>query len=107
MIAGLSAGALILTPRIDLAGFPEWDRDTNDVGLPKREQKGLGLVDFEFFPHYRRSKRYRDALCDYSRGKRNPVYACPDGSGIVCEGDRFTAHGEVWRFDDGHVGKLG
>lgn len=107
VIAGLSAGALILTPHIGLAGFPEWDRDANHVGLSARDARGLWLVDFEFFPHYRRSARYRDALCDYSRAARHAIYACPDGSGLVCEGDRFTAHGEVWQFHRGHVSRIG
>jgi dipeptidase E len=107
VIAGLSAGALILTPHIRLAGYPSFDRDENEVGLSPRQCKGLGVVGFEFFPHYRRSKRYRDALVDYSREHRGPIYACPDGSGIVVEGDRFTAHGDVWQFEAGHVSKIG
>ena len=27
--------------------------------------------------------------------------------GIVVEGDRFTAHGEVWQFRNGEVGRIG
>jgi len=107
VIAGLSAGALILTPHIGLAGYPDFDRDPNDVGLTVRGCRGLGLVDFEFFPHYRRSRRFREALRAYSERSRGPVYACPDGSGIVVEGDRFTAHGDVWQFAAGHVSKVG
>jgi dipeptidase E len=107
VIAGLSAGALILTPHIGLAGYPEFDADENAVGLTRRQCTGLGVVSFEFFPHYRRSKRYREALLAYSRSSRGPVYACSDGSGIVVEGDRFTAHGDVWQFEAGHASKIG
>jgi len=107
VVAGLSAGALILTPHIALAGYPPFDRDSNDVGLRPAQCKGLGLVGFEFFPHYRRSTRYRESLRAYSRRSRGPVYACPDGSGIVVEGDRFTAHGEVWQFRSGQVSRIG
>ncbi len=107
VVAGLSAGALILTPRIGLAGYPEFDRDTNDVGLPRSRWSGLGLIGFEFFPHYRHSRRYRDALSRYSARNGRPVYACRDGSGVVVEGDRFTAHGDVWQFVDGRVTKIG
>ena len=67
----------------------------------------LGIVGFEFFPHYRHSRRYREALCTYSRANGRPVYACRDGSGVVVEGDRFTAHGDVWQFDRGHVSRIG
>jgi dipeptidase E len=107
VVAGLSAGALILTPHIGLAGYPPFDRDDNEVGLSRQEWTGLGLVGFEFFPHFRNSKRYREALADYSVGSSRPVYACRDGSGVVVEGDRFTAHGDVWQFVDGHGTKLG
>ncbi len=106
VIAGLSAGGILMTPHIGLAGYPAFDRDENSVGLPKRRRKSLHLVDFEFFPHYRRSARYRQALQSYSLQSGVPLYACRDGSGIVIEGDCFTAHGEVWLFDRGHVLKL-
>ena len=99
VLAGLSAGALILTPNIELAGYPPFDRDENDVGLTNL--RALNLVRFEFFPHYRNSKKLNDALLHYSRHRRHPVYACRDGSGIVIEDDRFTAHGEVRLFHAG------
>lgn len=107
VVAGLSAGALILTPQIGLAGYPEFDRDPNDVRLARRRWSGLGLVGFEFFPHYRHSSRYRNALKKYSKSSGRPVYACRDGSGVVVEGDRFTAHGDVWQFVGGHGSKIG
>jgi dipeptidase E len=105
VIAGLSAGALLLTPHIGLAGYPAFDRDENEVGL--RNEHALGLVGFEFFPHYRSSARLREALIRYSRRSSNPLYACRDGSGLVVEGDRFTAHGDVYLFDRGRVRKIG
>jgi len=106
VLAGLSAGGILMTPHIGLAGYPDFDRDENEVGLSKRGEKSLGLVNFEFFPHYRQSARYRNALQDYSKRTGVPVYACRDGSGIVIEGDCFTAHGEVWLFDRGQTLKL-
>lgn len=45
---------------------------------------------------------------DFDRDERSrfPDYACNDGSGIVVEGDRFTAHGDVWLFDRGRDLKI-
>jgi dipeptidase E len=106
VLAGLSAGAILATPHIGLAAYPPFDRDENEVGLPKSRWSALDLVDFEFFPHFRRSRQYRDALLRYSETSRLPIYACSDGSGIVVEGDRFTAHGDVWLFDRGHSLKI-
>lgn len=104
VLAGLSAGALILTPHIGLAGFPPFDRDENEEGLCNL--RGLNLVRFEFFPHFRRSRRYREALEAYSHKSCYPVYACPDGSGLVIEDDRFTAHGDVFLFHGGQMLKI-
>lgn len=104
VLAGLSAGALLMTPHIALAGYPAFDRDENDVGLTN--ERALGLVSFEFFPHFRRSKRLVDALVRYSRRSQRPVYACRDGSGIVIEDDQFTAHGDVTLFHRGQVLKI-
>jgi dipeptidase E len=106
VLAGLSAGALLATPNIGLAAYPAFDRDENEVGLPESRWSALDLVDFEFFPHYRRLRRYREALQLYSERSRFPLYACSDGSGIVVEGDRFTAHGDVWLFDRGQARKI-
>ncbi|MEM9173957.1 MAG: Type 1 glutamine amidotransferase-like domain-containing protein [Myxococcota bacterium] len=107
VIAGLSAGGILLTPHVGLAAYPAFDRDEDEIGLPRRAWRALDLVDFEFFPHFRRSKRYRDALAHYSETSGRALYACRDGSGIVVEGDRFTAHGEVWLYDRGQERRIG
>lgn len=107
VLAGLSAGAIVITPDIGLAAWPPFDRDSNDVGLPRGEWGALGLVPFEFFPHFRSSDRYRRALSEHARRTGRPVYACRDGSGLVVEGDRLTVHGDVWLFDGGSPTKLG
>jgi dipeptidase E len=51
IITGFSAGAMILTPTIEAAGF-DWEigHDDNDVKL--EDFSGLNLVDFELVPHY-------------------------------------------------------
>ena len=107
VVAGLSAGGILLTPHIGLAAYPDFDRDEDEIGLSTRARKALALVDFEFFPHFRRSGRYRQALARYSERSGRALYACRDGSGLVVEGDRFTAHGEVWLFDRGQERRIG
>jgi len=107
VLAGLSAGGLLMTPDIGLAGYPDFDRDENETGLSGRGIRALGLVPFEFFPHYRHSARYREALGAWSERTGRPIYACRDGSGLVIEGDRFTVHGDVWLFDRRSVTKIG
>lgn len=107
VVAGMSAGAHLCTPHIRLAGYPPFDRDENEVGLPARAMGALDLVDFEFFPHYRHSPRYRRALAAWSRRAPGRVYACRDGSGLVVEGDRVTPCGDVWLFERGVERRVG
>ena len=99
ILTGLSAGAILMTPDIQTAGFPEFDRDENDVKV--RNLSSLGLVPFFFFPHYRNSRRYDKELLKFSRKENKPVYACPDGSGMVIDHDITTLVGKVYCFYQG------
>ena len=81
VLTGLSAGAIIMTRSIHTASFPEFDRDENEDNV--KNFNGLGLVNFEFFPHYRNSLRYDKEILRYSMKTHNPIYACPDGSGVL------------------------
>lgn len=54
IIAGFSAGAIVLTPSIDTAEGLLPDPDENVVGL--EDLTALGLVDFEVYPHYEKDK---------------------------------------------------
>jgi dipeptidase E len=48
ILAGFSAGALVLTPTIAVSNLPDFDE--NLVGIT--DLNGLGIFDFEVFPHY-------------------------------------------------------
>ncbi|MFT4532274.1 MAG: peptidase E [Candidatus Saccharimonadales bacterium] len=48
ILSGFSAGALILTPTIAICNLPNFDE--NLVGITNFD--GLGIIDFEVFPHY-------------------------------------------------------
>jgi dipeptidase E len=103
-IAGLSAGAHILTPDVGLAGYPHFDKDRNDVKL--RDLRGLGLVPFEFFPHYRLQRAWRTALVRYSRRRPAAIVAAADGGGVVIEGPSMTFVGRTEIFLAGAHGTL-
>lgn len=83
ILAGLSAGAHILTPHIGLAGVKGLDPDENEVGL--RDLKALGLAPFEVMPHFADEGRRLQTLRAYSGGSKLPVFGIPDGSGIVVQ----------------------
>jgi dipeptidase E len=99
ILTGLSAGAIIMTKNIETAGFPSFDKDENDENL--KNLKGMGLVNFEFFPHYRNSKRYDREIINYSKAHDSPIYACPDGSGIIVNNNQLTFIGKAFCFNKG------
>lgn len=99
ILTGLSAGAIIMTSNIATAGFPEFDRDDNEVNITNL--RALNLVNFEFFPHYRNSKRYEQALLEHSQKVSRPVYGCPDGAGIIVNSDKTTFIGKIHCFYQG------
>jgi dipeptidase E len=99
VLTGLSAGAILMTPSITAASYPEFDRDDNDEKV--RNWRALGLVKFEFFPHYRNSRRYDQELCLQSKKTKLPIYALPDASGLIIEDDEMRILGKAWAFYQG------
>lgn len=100
VLTGLSAGAIMMTENIEMAAYPEFDRDENSVGLTNLSS--LNLVDFLFFPHFKNSARYDVVFKRYTRQKPKTIYACPDGSGIVVKGNELTFVGKCYAFSQGH-----
>lgn len=99
VLAGLSAGAIIMTPSIATASYPKFDRDENTVGI--RNLDALGLVNFEFFPHYNHEPEYARELRKQSTLIKHPIYGVSDGGGIIVENDRLSFFGNVWGHVDG------
>lgn len=98
-LAGHSAGAIVMTPTIATASYPEEDRDDNEVGLT--DLTALGLAAFDYFPHYESAPLYDAALRDASRILERPVYGVPDGSCIRVERANMAFFGEVWAYIQG------
>ncbi len=99
VLAGLSAGAIILTPNIRIAGPPLPEPDDNTVKL--KNLRSLSLVRFEFYPHYRSTPQTNRAILQYSRTNKFPILACPDGSGVTLNESRMSFVGKVVIFSGG------
>lgn len=104
VLAGLSAGAILMTPSIATASYPKFDRDDNDVGI--RNLDALGLVDFEFFPHYTQKLEYVRELKKQSKKIDTPLYGVDDGGGIIVTEQRINFYGDVWAYFKGQEFKL-
>lgn len=80
VLAGFSAGALVLTPTIEICNLPDYDK--NEVGL--KDLTGLGVVNFEVFPHY--SEQEHKALLDnYKAQAKNEVKEIADENYLVVD----------------------
>lgn len=99
ILSGESAGAIIQTPSIATAGFPEFDCDENDVNL--KNLSALNLVSFEFAPHFVNSKRYEEAYIKHTKKTSIPLYACKDGGGIIVNGNNLQFIGKIVCFFKG------
>lgn len=72
-IAGFSAGALVLTPTIKICNLPGFDE--NIAGI--NDLHGLGLVDFELFPHFEKQS-HESVLNNYRKSTNNQVREISD-----------------------------
>lgn len=99
ILTGLSAGAIVMTPSIHTAGFPEFDRDENQENMTNLT--AMSLVQFHFYPHYENSLRYDRALRSFSRTVPLPVYAVSDGGGIIMHKKQATFIGSGAGFYQG------
>ncbi|WFR62306.1 Type 1 glutamine amidotransferase-like domain-containing protein [Paenibacillus amylolyticus] len=103
ILIGVSAGSILSTPTIEIAGYGE-DADENNVDL--NDMKALGLVDFEFAPHWDGSEDTLDSLRKYTRINRTTVYACQDGGGLVMNGESVELYGNVCLVDYRECGSV-
>jgi dipeptidase E len=91
---GSSAGSILAAPAIGVAGLENADRNTNDL----QDLRGLGLVDFEFMPHYMKFFTVEVAK-QYGLASVYPVYAADDATGVkVIDGNAEVVSEGVWKY---------
>lgn len=99
ILAGTSAGAIVMTPNIKTASYPAHDRDENFVGI--RNWQAMHLANFEIFPHYIDEPDYSRPLCQESKTLPYPLFGVPDGSAICVEAHSVAFYGQVYIFTGG------
>lgn len=103
IIAGQSAGIIILTNNINMASIPSIDSDENEYNSKKT--KGLNLFKFETSPHFTNSKVENKELLEYSKTTNRDIFAIEDGSGIVIN-KSIKCLGNVYKFQNGKRYKI-
>lgn len=83
VVSGFSAGAIVLSPRIDIASQPATDlADDNSIGLV--DLTGLNIVDFEIWPHFN-SQLDQEVFGAYKQSCPNAVQTVSDEELIIID----------------------
>ena len=97
---GLSAGSMVMTPRIG-QDFVDWKP-------PNGSDQALGVVDFSIFPHLDHPALPENTMADAERwaaGMDVPCYAIDDATAIrVVDGQVDVVTEGHWRFFEGPAG---
>ena len=94
VLAGFSAGAMILTPTISITTMEVTNKEGKRVPIHdvrgksihpglKNDLTGLGLVDFEIVPHF--EKKYANDVELYQKISKNEVKTCTDDEFFIIE----------------------
>lgn len=100
VLIGVSAGAILMTPDVSTSALCG---DALMEGLS--DPSALGLVDFQFLPHFQAGGVGTAEVAAHQRHFSIPLYACPDGGGIIIDGANVEFFGAVQKFD-GSLQKL-
>lgn len=96
-IIGVSAGALIMSKSIDiLIDDPLEGKATQGMA----DRKGLGLFDFEFWPHYGRNVGDESRLRQRNTSTGIKIIGCDDQSGFMRTGNEWSVYGATTIFDN-------
>ncbi|MDQ7797409.1 MAG: Type 1 glutamine amidotransferase-like domain-containing protein [Candidatus Edwardsbacteria bacterium] len=95
ILLGISAGAIVLTPSINISHV--FYKSRTD------QHQAVGLVDFHFLPHWNQRQDRLDAVKKFSIDNQAMVYGCQDGDGMVIHDGNIELVGTVVRIEKGKV----
>ncbi len=89
LYVGVSAGGIVVTPTISIAGVEPGD--ANNVGM--QDFTGLSTVDFEFSPHVPDMVSYM-SVEEYSKITPNKIYSVDDYTAVLVQDDKVNIIGD-------------
>lgn len=92
ILIGVSAGSIIMTPTIEIAAIGK-EADPNHIGI--QDLKALGLVSFEFMPHWDGREGSLEPINKYARERNTITYVVKDGGGVVVANNDIEVIGET------------
>lgn len=95
ILLGISAGAIVLTPGINISQV--FYKSRTD------KQQAVGLVDFHFLPHWNLREGKIENVKRFSQENQAIVYACKDGDGMVIRDGKIELVGDVVRIENGNI----
>ncbi|MBU1356645.1 MAG: Type 1 glutamine amidotransferase-like domain-containing protein [Candidatus Edwardsbacteria bacterium] len=95
ILLGISAGAIVLTPSINISHV--FYKSRTD------QHHAVGLVDFHFLPHWNQREDRLEDVKRFSIENKATVYACRDGDGMVVRDGKVELVGDVVRIEKGLI----
>lgn len=98
VLIGISAGSILMSETIIAAAIG----DDNFIGI--KDLNSLGLVDFDFYPHWKNNYDYLEQIISYSIENPNRVcYVCKDSDGIIVNNNSIKFIGTPFKVINGEV----
>ena len=95
ILLGISAGAIVLTPSINISHVFYQSRTD--------KHQAVGLVDFHFLPHWNLRVGRLEDVKKFSKENQATVYACKDGDGMVIKDGKVELVGELLKIENGNI----
>ncbi|HQX15809.1 MAG TPA: Type 1 glutamine amidotransferase-like domain-containing protein [Anaerolineales bacterium] len=98
VLIGVSAGAILMTPEISTTHICGEEPSHNLTDL-----SALNFVDFAFLPHINRIEDVENKLIEYSITQSGKIFGCPDGDGIIVNGNGIQCVGDLILAENGKL----
>lgn len=99
VLIGISAGGIIMTETIGVIKVGGIYEDSYDLC----NMQGLGLVDFEFMPHWDNEEYNINEFKNYTMNSKRTLYMCTDEEGIVVKDNNIKFIGNILRIQSGII----